>query len=106
MSLTSDNVPEESAPAQIAPEAPSRPAMSWQTRLLRICFVIFAFEVGLFLVVVPWMDESWSLNTFQEMLPALQTVWIDPYFRGAITGLGVVNIYIACTEVFRLFRRA
>ena len=51
------------------------------------------------------MEESWALNTFQEWIPALQAIWIDPYFRGAITGLGLVNIYIACSELFRLFRR-
>ena len=103
MSLIPDRAPYP-APEEAA-EAP-QPARTWQSRLLGICFVIFTFEVGLFLVVVPWMDETWSLNTFQEIAPWLQTVWIDPYFRGAITGLGLVNIYIACYEVFRLFRRA
>jgi hypothetical protein len=31
-------------------------------------------------------------------------VWDSPYFRGALSGLGVVNIYISLAEVFR-FRR-
>jgi hypothetical protein len=110
MSLTSDQVPDadprETPSAALDPSSPPKPQVSWQTRLLRICFVIFTFEIGLFLVIVPWMDETWSLNTFQEMLPALQNVWIDPYFRGAITGLGLVNIYIASNEMVRLFRRA
>ena len=98
MSLTPQPIPEQAA-------EPARRARTWQSRLLSICFIIFTFEVGLFLVVVPWMDDTWSLNTFQELLPVLQTIWIDPYFRGAITGLGLVNIYIACSEVFRLFRK-
>jgi len=101
MSLTPEPAPIPEAP----PESPPR-ARTWQSRLLAICFVIFTFEVGLFLVVVPWMDETWALNSIQELVPALQNIWIDPYFRGAFTGLGLVNIYIACREMFRLFRGA
>jgi hypothetical protein len=94
----------EPAPPQLEVEPPRR-SRTWQSRLLRICFVIFTFEIGAFLVVIPWMEESWNLNAIQQLAPALQRIWIDPYFRGAITGLGLVNIYIACQEVFRLFRR-
>lgn len=102
MSLNPEMIPDQPhAPAETAEESRARP---WQSRLLRICFVIFTFEIGLFLVVIPWMDESWSLNSFQEMIPALQSVWVDPYFRGAITGLGLVNVYIACREVIRMIR--
>jgi len=74
-------------------------------RLLRLCFAIFTFEIGLFLIVFPWVD-IWSLNYFSGWLPALQNMWEEPYFRGAITGLGLVNIYVACSEVFRLLRRS
>ena len=74
-------------------------------RLLRLCFAIFTFEIGLFLAVFPWVD-IWSLNYFSEWIPALESVWDDPYFRGAITGLGLVNIYVACAEVVKLFRRS
>jgi len=93
----------EPFPEQIL-EPPKR-TRTWQSRLLSICFIIFTFEIGAFLAIIPWMEESWALNTFQEWIPALQAIWIDPYFRGAITGLGLVNIYIACSELFRLFRR-
>jgi hypothetical protein len=75
-------------------------------RLLGFCFAIFTFEIGLFLVVFPWMDDTWNLNYFQGFVPILKSVWDDPYFRGAVTGLGFVNIYIACLEVGRLMRRA
>jgi hypothetical protein len=74
-------------------------------RLLRLCFAIFTFEIGLFLIVFPWVD-IWSLNYFSGWLPALENVWDEPYFRGAITGLGLVNVYVACAEVLRLVRRS
>jgi hypothetical protein len=80
-----------------------RPART--PRLLRLCFAIFTFEIGLFLIVFPWVD-IWSLNYFSGWLPALENMWDEPYFRGAITGLGLVNIYVACAEVLRLVRRS
>jgi hypothetical protein len=83
---------------------PVRPRL-WQGRLLRLCFAIFAFEVGLVLVILPWMD-TWNLNYFQGLVPVLQDIWDDSYFRGAVTGLGFVNIYIALLELVRLLRRA
>ena len=76
-----------------------------QGRLLTVCFAIFAFEVGLFLVVVPWQD-SWTLNYFQGVSPGVETLWDEPSFRGFVTGLGLVNIYIATLEIVRLFRRS
>jgi hypothetical protein len=90
----------------LSPVEPSTRAKTWQNRLLSICFVIFTFEIGLFLVIFPWMEETWSLNSFQEYVPLLQAVWVDPYFRGAITGLGLVNIFIAFQEVMRLLKRS
>jgi hypothetical protein len=93
--------PESPVPAeQIAPAAPRRR----HGRLLTVCFAIFAFEVGLFLVVVPWQD-SWTLNYFQGVSPAVENLWDQPSFRGFVTGIGLVNIYIAMLEIIRLFRR-
>lgn len=101
MSLTPE--PASTSPS---PSDSSSGARSARTpRLLRLCFAIFTFEIGLFLAVFPWVD-IWSLNFFSEWIPALEDVWEDPYFRGAITGLGLVNIYVACAEVLRLFRRS
>jgi hypothetical protein len=99
--MPAPNVP-EGAPPSLASFQRTR---TWQGRLLSVCFSIFAFEIGLFLVVFPWMDDTWSVNYFQKVVPTLRVIWDDPYFRGALTGLGFVNIYIACIEMIRLFRR-
>jgi hypothetical protein len=100
-----DNVHPE-ARSEIAPSSESsRRTLTWQSRLLGICSAIFTFEIGLFLVVFPWMDDVWSINYLQKLLPLLHDIWSDPYFRGALTGLGLVNIYISCLEMIRLFRR-
>ena len=106
MSLIPENLPSPPEHSVEPTLARSRRTHTWQSRLLRICLAIFTFEIGLFLVVFPWMDDAWSINYVQKLIPALRDVWEDPYFRGALTGLGLVNIYISCLEIIRLFRRA
>jgi hypothetical protein len=32
--------------------------------------------------------------------------WFNAYVRGAVSGLGIVNVYIALLEIFRLRRFA
>jgi hypothetical protein len=88
---------------QIEDQAPRAPIRFWHRRVWAVCFTIFALEIGLFLVVFPWMD-SWDINHFQRWFPRLQDFWEDPYLRGAVSGLGLVNVYIACGEVIRLIR--
>ena len=80
------------------------PKLGWQRRLVRISLALFVFEVGAFLVIFPWTSD-WDLNYFQSFTPKLQDLWQAPSFRGALTGLGFVNIYIACLQVVYSFRR-
>jgi hypothetical protein len=95
MSLTPD-----SAPLKAGPE-PDQLRRNW---LLLLCFALFSLEIGIFLMVFPWIDR-WSLNYFADM-PTLENLWEEPAFRGAVTGLGFVNIYVAILQLFRLFRRS
>jgi len=112
MSLTPETTPEpEAAPRPAL--VPALPAGSLATRLGRrlwtVLFAIFAFEIGSFLVVFPWMD-SWTLNHLPSFFPsnqiAVQDLWDDPYFRGALSCLGLFNVYIALREVIQLIRRS
>lgn len=84
-------------------EAPvQRPRSGWYRRLGALLFVIFCFEIGVFLLVFPWLDP-WNNNWVADM-HGLTDVWDNPYFRGALSGLGLLNIYISFLEVFRLKR--
>jgi hypothetical protein len=97
----------------IVPAAP--PEYRWYHKLSSLLFAIFCFEMGLFLLIFPWVD-SWSLNYFGYFAPSTydqaswaetwRGVWLSPYFRGAVSGLGLVNMYISLSEVFRLRRFA
>lgn len=91
--------------APVEPLTPTERKKSRHHRLLMVCFAIFAFEVGLFLVLFPWMD-AWNANSLQDLAPSIQGLWQEPYFRGAVTGLGVLNIYVALRQLVGLLRRA
>ena len=73
---------------------------TWHGRLLGFLLVIFALELGLFLVVFPWL-KSWDLNSMRFRSPALAKLWMTGYFRGAISGLGALNLYVALAELIR-----
>lgn len=75
----------------------------WYSKILIFCFVIFCFEIGVFLVVFPWLDV-WETNRLARYAPWLGQVWSSPYFRGALSGLGLVNIYISFIEILNLLR--
>jgi hypothetical protein len=84
-------------------QAPSATQKTWPRRLLHITLALFTLEIGLFLTVFPW-TEYWHFNYFQMLFPALQDVWDQLAFRGAFTGLGIVNICLACMQVAQAFR--
>lgn len=69
-------------------------------RLLRVLLVLLCFELGVILVLIPW-SAFWERNFFLDRYPQLIPVLLNSYFRGAISGLGLLDIWIAAT----LFRR-
>jgi hypothetical protein len=76
-----------------------RTTRKWHRRVLAFCAIIFALELGLFLVVFPWL-QAWDANWVTAQSPRISEIWLSPYFRGAISGLGLLNIYIALAELF------
>ncbi len=75
----------------------------WYLKFKVLLFIVFSFEIGFFLLVFPWM-QGWDKTSIPVLLHWLSGVWDNPYFRGAISGLGAVNIYISLLEVSRLRR--
>lgn len=96
MSLTPGPIPMESE----VPQAHARP---WYNKILRFCFIVFCFEIGVFLLVFPWL-QVWERNMLPTYAFWLEDLWGNPYFRGALSGVGLVNIYISFVEIVRLLR--
>lgn len=81
------------------------PRYRWHHKLGGLLFVIVCFELGVFLAVFPWLD-SWDVNWIAGFSPKVHQLWMNYYVRGAISGLGLVDLYISFVEVFRLRRFA
>ncbi len=78
---------------------------NWPRKLWSIVFIVFCLEIGLFLLIYPWTD-FWGDNLFLSMAPRWTALWFNGYFRGVLSGLGVLNVYIAFSEILRLRRFA
>ncbi len=56
------------------------------------------FEVGLLLIVLPW-TVFWDRNYLFEAAPVIRSLLQSPYLRGAVSGLGLVNLGVGIAEV-------
>lgn len=66
--------------------------------LRRLVYIAYFIEVGLLLVLVPW-SAFWERNFFVESLPLLDGIIRNNFVRGAISGLGVVNLYAGFADL-------
>jgi hypothetical protein len=82
-----------------------RPVYRWHHKLSAAVLIALCAEIGLFLLVFPWTGY-WENNYFSSLLPEWRRYWMNPYWRGAVSGLGVANLFLAVGEIFRLRRFA
>lgn len=53
-------------------------------------------------MLIPW-SAFWERNYFVEWSPALMGVLTSNYTRGAVTGLGLLNVWAALAELGDIF---
>jgi hypothetical protein len=95
---------ETSEPIPVPVVVPS-PTYHWYHKVSSVVFITFCLEMGLFLLIFPW-TEAWDGNYFSGVFPNIKPYWDNLYVRGAVSGMGVVNLYISLVEIFRLRRFA
>jgi len=64
----------------------------------RLVLVAFFFEIGFALIVVPW-SAFWDRNYFAQVAPPLEALITNNFVRGAVSGLGVINILAGLAEL-------
>ena len=70
----------------------------------RLLIIALLIELGLLLIVIPW-SVYWERNYFAQLSPAVYALMTNNYVRGAITGLGAVNLVAALADLSALVRR-
>lgn len=75
-------------------------------RLFVIVYVVFCIEMGVVLLVLSlssWVTVSswWFNNSLLAHWPALRHVWQQPFVRGAVCGLGLIDLWIGIAEAVR-----
>ena len=68
----------------------------------RLMFVALSIEIGLVLLVIPW-SAFWERNYFAQMFPPLQAVITNHFVRGAVSGIGLINLTVGLTELVSIF---
>lgn len=61
---------------------------------LRILWTLICFELGVLLILAPW-SGFWARNAFLERYPDWIPYLLNPYTRGAVSGLGLLDILVA-----------
>ena len=59
-------------------------------------------ETGLLLILIPW-SAFWERNYFFEWSPVLGGLMTSNYARGAVSGLGLINVWAALSELADMF---
>jgi polyferredoxin len=68
----------------------------------RLLLIAFFLEVGFALIIVPW-STFWERNYFAQALPFVGQVITNDFVRGAVSGLGLVNVLTGVSELASLF---
>ncbi len=78
-------------------------------KLTILLFILVCLMVGSLLILLPWTNlgfpGDWTDNYFLNLIvdksgfETLKTIVSTGWFRGAITGLGIVNLSIAFWEI-------
>jgi hypothetical protein len=84
------------------PEGTNTPRRSrrWLQRLDLFVRVIVRLYLGLIIVVLPWM-HFWDENRLLTLLPYLAPLALNGVVRGMVSGLGLLNIWIAIHDAIR-----
>lgn len=98
MALVRNSVSAREEPAELP--GGDEHSLGWLRVIFGTLEAFAALWAGTFLLLYPWLDV-WGSNYFSSLSP----LWNNPYARGAVSGLGVVNVFIACSAISQLWRR-
>jgi hypothetical protein len=67
-------------------------------KMLSAMLVVVLCIMGAILFYLPW-TSIWEKNYFLSHFPLLMRILLHPAFRGAVSGLGVLDIFLAVNMI-------
>lgn len=87
--------------------------IAMSAKLTIVFFILICFEIGILLVILPWVPSpSWNENYLLVLAadkvhwPWLALAMKSGYVRGAVTGLGLLNILLGVWEIVNFKKTA
>jgi hypothetical protein len=85
-------------PANSYPEDGGKPCDSWLAGILKVFYIVVWEMLGVALLYFPWLS-IWENNYLLYLHPQIRPVVANPFFKGAVLGLGIANILIGIREI-------
>lgn len=95
-SQSGDSPPPPGNPQRIPP---------WLVRAELFLRILLRIYIGLAVCYAPWSPMFWDQNPLFLRLPALGAIATHGAVRGLISGLGLLNLWIAFQDALRLRHR-
>jgi hypothetical protein len=86
--------------AQPDPHPPQR-IPRWLVRVELFLRVMLRMYIGLAVCYAPWSHTFWDQNPLLLQFPALALVATNGAVRGIVSGLGLLNLWIALQDAIR-----
>src|ERR1700761_9806248 len=84
--------------------SPPRQGPRWLQRIDLFIRVIVRLYLGLIILVLPWL-HLWDDNHLLVLLPRLAPLFLNGIARGLVSGLGILNIWIAVHDAIHYKER-
>ena len=68
------------------------------SKILSLAYILYSLEAGLLLLWLPWHD-IWENNQVLNLYPQVRPLIINPFFKGAVLGLGIVSILMGICQI-------
>ena len=69
----------------------------WLQRVFAVVYVLFCMVLGMILITMPWKGD-WFDSGLISNWPGVQAILQHGFVRGAISGLGLIDLWLGVSE--------
>jgi hypothetical protein len=91
-------------PANTCPQGGGKQHERFYERIWKaahIIYILYYLAIGILLLCLPWW-KVWDDNYLLYLYPRIQPLVANPFFKGFVVGLGIINILMGIQEFARV----